>query len=266
MRGIIIHIILLLTCFALQAQEVHFPDIPSNITDSGERSLYLAEHFWECNDLGDTLLIHHPTVVFDYVYILSKISQEDACRLMTETARQALCFPETYSYTEYWFEHYLHDSLSPYYNDELFIPFLETVCNSECDEMLKMRAQFLLSRCRMNRVGQPATNFVIHTDGGQEKMLSSITTDYIILWFYQKGCSACSESADYFMNSETAQRVMESNDIALIPIDIEQYPDLAGESYELQYYPVFYVLGKNHATIIKEASLDKLNNFFTSFK
>lgn len=264
MRGISIHIILLLTCFALQAQEVHFPDIPSNITDSGERSLYLAEHFWERNDLGDTLLIHHPTVVFDYVYILSKIPQEEACRLMIETARQALCFPKTYSYTEYWFEHYLHDSLSPYYNDELFIPFLETVCNSECDELLKMRSQFLLSRCKMNRVGQPATDFVLHTDGGQEKMLSQIKAEYIILWFFQNGCGACSESAEYLKNSETAQSAFGTNDIILIPINVEKNPDLVGNLYELQYYPVFYVIGKDRTIILKEASLDRVDAFLKS--
>ena len=183
---------------------------------------------------------------------------------MTEMARHALCFPETYSYTEYWFEHYLHDSLSPYYNDELFIPFLETICNSECDEMLKMRAQFLLSRCRMNRVGQLATDFVIRADDGQEQLLSQLKADYIILWFFQLGWGACSESAEYLRNSETVQNAFGSSDIILIPIDVEKEPDLVGNLYELQYYPVFYVIGKDNTIILKEASLDRVDAFLKS--
>lgn len=264
MRRRIFLIIILFDCFFLQAQNVHLPTIPSNVTDTRDRTLYLAEHFWESNDLGDTLLIHHPTVVFDYVYIISKIPQDDACRLMTETAEMALCFPETYSYTEYWFEHYLHDSLSPYYNDELFIPFLETVCNSDCDEVLKMRAQFLLHRCKMNRVGQQAADFIIHCDSGMEKTLSQLNADYILLWFYQNGCGACMEAAEYLKNSETAKKAFETNDIVLIPINVEKEPVLVENLYELQYYPVFYVIGKDKAIILKEASLDRVDAFLKS--
>lgn len=264
MRRFILLIIFLITRFALQAQDVRFPSIPASIIESRERTLYLAEHFWEHNDMGDTLLIHHPTVVFDYVYLLSKLPFNEGRRLMSETANKAVGYPDTYSYTEYWFEHYLHDSLSPFYNDELFIPFLEGVVDSKIDETKKMRARFLLSRCLMNRVGDKANDFVICSADGENQSLSQISADTLLLWFYQEGCRACSESADYLKNSATAHRAFEKYNITLISIDVKQYPNLAGNLYELQYYPVFYLLDKNRHIILKEATLDKIDSFFKS--
>ena len=127
--------------------------------------------------------------------------------------------------------------------------------------MLKMRTRYLFSRCKMNRVGQTATDFVVRYEDGTEQLLSSITAKYIILWFFQKGCGACSESAEYLRTSENIKRTLSASTTVLIPIDVDQYPEFAGELYELQYYPSFYVLNDSHHVLLKEASTDKLNAF-----
>lgn len=41
-------------------------------------------------------------------------------------------------------------------------------------------------------------------------------------------------------------------------------PNLVGNLYELQYYPVFYVIGKDKTIILKEASLDRVDVFLKS--
>ena len=266
MRWMYTHIALLFGFFVAQAQEVRFPNIPDSLNTSEARSLYLAEHFWETNDMGDTLIMHHPTAVLDYIYILSKLQQNEAQRLMASTAERAVQYPSTYSYTEYWFEHFLHDSLSPYYDDELFIPFLERVICSGCEDIYKMRARFLLSRCMMNRVGQKATDFGFRDDDGRESLLSRVEADYILIWFYQKGCGACAEAADYLKSSENVSKAFSLHKIALVQIDVEKYPELPGEQYELQYFPVFYVLDKQHRVLVKEASLDKLAFFIDTLQ
>ena len=261
MKWIIVHITLLLGSVVGYSQEIHLRDMPAYLRSSEQRSLYLAEHFWDCNNLGDTLLLHHPTAILDYVYILSKIPHEKASRLMTDMAKLALQYPETYSFTEYWLEQNLHDSLSPLYNDELFICFLETVINNENTDSPNERAGFLLSRCRMNSPGQEAKDFIIRNKNGQEQMLSDICANIILIWFYKTGCSACSESADYLRQSDKVKRAVTKSNMTIIPIDINQYPDLPGHLYELQYYPSFYILDSNHRVILKEASLSRLDTF-----
>ncbi|MGM9739519.1 MAG: hypothetical protein ACI3ZP_02860, partial [Candidatus Cryptobacteroides sp.] len=84
------------------------------------------------------------------------------------------------------------------------------------------------------------------------------------LWFYQQGCGAYSESAEYLQYSDTAQSAFRTNNIVLIPINVENEPDVVGNLYELQYYPVFYLIGKDNTIILKEASLDKIDAFLKS--
>lgn len=106
-----------------------------------------------------------------------------------------------------------------------------------------------------------ATDFIVHSDGGSDHLLSSIMGKYIILWFFRKGCGACSESADYLRNSEKVKRLSSAGTTVLIPIDVDQFPELMGELYELQYFPSFYILDEKHQVILKEASVDKLDGF-----
>lgn len=261
MKVVFAHIVLLTWSVFISAQEVHLPAIPEHVVAPSARTVYLAEHFWECNDIGDTLLMHQPTAILDYIYILKKLPHEKARRFMIETADLAVRYSNTYSYTEYWFECYLHNAQSPYYDDEMLIPFLEHVMESGLDDILKMRTRFLLSRCKLNRVGTLATDFFVHPDGGSDQLLSSIMGKYIILWFFRKGCGACSESADYLRNSEKVKRLSSAGTTVLIPIDVDQFPELMGELYELQYYPSFYILNDKHQVILKEASVDKLDAF-----
>lgn len=257
----ILFIFFFLKCVFVGAQDVRFPDIPADMSNPSKRSIYLAEHYWECNNIGDTLLLHHSTVVYDYVYILSKVPFDDARRLMTNTAKLAVRHPETYSYTEYWLEHYLHDALSRFYNDELFIPFLETVISSDIDEVFKLRPKFLLDRCKMNRVGEMAADFILKKDGDVSCRLSELYADYILLWFYQKGCDSCVESSQYLKGKQESQSLIKNRSVILVPLDLDVYSSLRGTSYELQYSPTFYVLDSNHRVLLKEASLERLDAF-----
>lgn len=104
----------------------------------------------------------------------------------------------------------------------------------------------------------------IFLDGAQDLLLSQVEADYIILWFYRKGCGACSESSKYFKTSGKVKRLFSQKSIVLIPIDVGQYPDCAIEQYELQYYPTFYVLNRERQVLVKEASTARLDAFLDS--
>lgn len=260
-------VLILLLLFGLEvltlSQEVELPEVPHAISDPQQRIRYMSENFWQVNDIGDTLLMSQPTAMMDYLYLLSKLPQEEAEVIASRFVMASISYQETLSSVIYWLETFLHDALSPFYNDVLFVYMMNQILSSEIDELLKMRPKYLHDIASLNLPGQVAKDIMVQSSDGHGDMLSAINGEYIVVCFLQNECAACKAAEEYLTDSDVVKVLKKSGRVVFVKVDCSDDALIRGESYELQYFPSFYILDSKHNVLQKEVSLDRLHAFLT---
>lgn len=260
--------------------EIKFPAVPSILVTPQERSEYLATHFWDNFDFTDTAYISLPDITeqafADYLAPLGLSSPEVASASIKKMLERAESTPAMFEYFTDLYEKYLYTEGSPARNDELYIPVLEYVINSDkVDELNKLRPQSQLKLVMQNRVGHKANDFEFTTPDGKVKKLSDTESFFILLYIYNPGCSTCKEVTSSILNSQTLHTAIQFQMVKVVAI----YPDkdlslwreylpempekwihgydhklaLSGGLYDLKAIPSLYLLDSDLKVIIKDA-------------
>ena len=173
------------------------PEIPPVYTDQRERAKYLVTHYWDKFNFADTSLIRMPEITeqafVDFLQVLPYVSYTDAEKEISGMLDKALSADTLmFAYFTVLYDKYLYNPNSPMLNEELYIPVLKYIVNSErVGEIDKMRPAFRLEMALKNRVGNPATDFTYTLPSGKKGKLSGINADYTILFFNNPDCNAC---------------------------------------------------------------------------
>lgn len=173
------------------------PEIPPVYTDQRERAKYLVTHYWDKFNFADTSLIWMPEITeqafVDFLQVLPYVSYTDAEKEISGMLDKALSADTLmFAYFTVLYDKYLYNPNSPMLNEELYIPVLKYIVNSErVGEIDKMRPAFRLEMALKNRVGNSATDFTYTLPSGKKGKLSGINADYTILFFNNPDCNAC---------------------------------------------------------------------------
>ena len=265
------------------------PPIPQMLTTPAQRAEFLVQHYWDQINFADTNYIHHPEIFeqawVDYCDILDQVPLETAHQAVKKTIEKAGASKRMLLYTTDLADKYLQDPNSPLRGknsytplEEYYIPVLEAMIASPLlDQNEKIRPKALLKLALQNRVGTPASDFTYTLASGKQSKLSDLKSDYIILFFNNPGCHACTEMVNALKNAAIINKLITEKKLTILSV----YPDeeLADwkkhlsefpktwinsydkkftirneQTYDLKAMPTLYLLSKDKTVLLKDAT------------
>ena len=274
------------------------PQIPSNITSEQDKAIYLSKYYWEEFPFEDTSLIDQTDITeqgfVDYIHVLNYIPFKHARRSIKYLFVKAQTNPLMFAHFASLFEKYYYNADSPFRNEELYIPVLETILLFDIlsDEDYQ-KYDFQQDMIHKNRIGSKASDFVYTLQNNEWKRMHALKSNYLILFFSTPQCSNCVAVADDIKNSEVLAQVcllnsntrtmlcvLNINTNSNIPLWRESLASLPQKNwihayddamvltnkriYDLKGTPTIYLLDKNKRIILKDTSLEEIESFFLS--
>ncbi|MDR2384097.1 MAG: DUF5106 domain-containing protein [Tannerella sp.] len=264
---------------------------PVFMKDITERANFFVTHFWDHFNFKDTAYVHNPDNIteqafVDFIYFFRYASpdkiREGVAKLMKSAEADSVMF----AYFSREAEHYLYEPNSPFRNDEHYIPFLEQFVNSSIiGETYKIRARYILNLARKNRPGNKAEDIQYTLANGKQGHLYGIKSDYLLLIFHNPGCDECRNAMDMIRNSAEISPLLRNGTLKILAVYADENLDkwkehiaeipsnwINGydkslnirekETYDLKAIPTLYLLDKDKKVVLKDCSVENVNEFF----
>lgn len=288
---------------------VAFPLVnpPAMMEDAQDRADYLALHYWDAfadtsrvysrdtSLVGGVRKVEFEQKFADWASCLSMVRFDVGCKAVeTLYAKMALC--EGKDTSSNIFESvndlvykYLYDPNSPLRYEDLYGIYARKLSSSEFVSPLKQAEYKDDARlCALNRTGTKAADFRFSDKNGKIHTLYSIKAEWILLFFSNPGCKACSDIIDYLKSSEVIQYMIRSGELAVLNIYIDEdleawksympiYPENWYNGFDPDYIirtdmlyhvraiPSLYVLDKDKKVVMKDATEENVFAFFGNF-
>jgi hypothetical protein len=141
------------------------------------------------------------------------------------------------------------------------------------------RLRYLREIALKNRVGRAATDFVFVQRNGKRMSLKEVKADYVLLYLNDPECSACKQIKEALENSEIICRWKNSGRMKVVSVCIEgkttgwqniPAPEgwvdgcdvdrrlLEDDLYDLRNLPAIYLLDANKKIMLKNATVQRL--------
>lgn len=274
------------------------PDVPESVSNSRERAIYLSKHYWDLYPFSDSSLISQTNITeqgfVDYIHILNYIPFNHAKKSLMIFLDKAQEHPAMYSHFAGLFEKYYYDAESPYRNEELYIPVLNSLLKSRILSNIEQRKyDFQREMIHKNRVGTKAVDFTYTLSDGDSKRMRAIKSDFLILFFTNPDCGTRCEVIDDFNNSEMLEKVFSHNSfnrsmltvLSVYPGDnVKQWMENLSSMpeknwinaydrnmvitnkrlYDIKTIPTIYLLDNKKRIILKDTSLEEIESFFVT--
>lgn len=284
----------------VQPEETGFvfslPEVPVMIRGEEDRAIYLSKHYWDLFPFSDTTLISQPDITeqgfVDYIQLLNHIPDAEVEKSLQNTMSKAKEVVAMYHHFASLFEKYFYDPNSPFRNDEFYIPIVENLLQSGMlSETQKAVYSFQHEMILKNRVGTTATDFVYTLASGEKKRMHELETNYLILFFTNPDCPACASLTREMDSSATLHSMFTLNNssknmltvLTLYPDrNIDEWrkalPNLPQKNwvnayddgtiitnkqlYDIKAIPTLYLLDKNKQILLKDSSLEEIEEYF----
>lgn len=265
------------------------PVPPAMMTEPRERADFLVMRFWDKFNFRDTMYCHAPEITeqafADYLSLFPHAAYKKVCESVKKTLDAAEVEAVMYRYFCDRAQHYLYDPNSPIRNDEFYIPFLEHMkTTAALSEVEKIRPAMQLELAYRNRVGSKAIDLKYAMSSGKEGTLYGISSEYLLLMFYNPDCSECRKTSEMLKNSTAVSAALSSGKLKILAI----YPDedLAAwekykenippswingydklmqvkdqQLYDLKAIPTLYLLDKKKNVIFKDTSTGEIHEY-----
>ncbi|MCK9628948.1 MAG: DUF5106 domain-containing protein [Bacteroidales bacterium] len=263
-------------------------EVPSIITDQKEAALYIADHFWDNVNFNDTSYIANKqalnTHFSAYLQYLTAVPHNAALKSVTKLADSAIAGnPGMMMKIQEMLETGLYHPNSIFRNEELYIAVLKRYIQSDKPEkIIKERLSKQLDLALKNRLGTKAIDFsFVHADG-RISSLYKISSDYLILIFFDPDCPTCKATMKSMESSPALNAAAGKLKIVTIyaGVDFENWKSYApqlnkkwingcnkdlsimdGSLYDMRPTPSLYLLDKSKTVLLKDAPLEIIEGF-----
>lgn len=270
------------------------PEIPMVYTTDRSRNGFLAAHYWDRFDFGDTVLFRQNEEVeqafANYVQALTWVSPEVVAVSVDSLLGRAWRADSikgckiAYDYFTRQLEHYLYEPNSPMRNDELYLIILERILNlSGPEPILKVRPSYQHEELMRNRAETPAAHLSYVTHIGQAGSLYKLKTDYVLLYFYDPDCPACQKMEPLLAESAVIREMIRKKELTLLALYTDQNVELWRKhvkemprewlhaydkkmevlnqgTYSLRALPQLYLLDKYKKVMIKDGTFRQIED------
>jgi thiol-disulfide isomerase/thioredoxin len=264
------------------------PDVPALITDPELRFRFLVEHYWDRFDFADTTYVPTPDITeqawVDYIDLLRRApldrSQAAIRALMLRSASGSKTI---FLYLIEMADKYLFEPNSPARNEELYIPVLEVVTQSDAlTSTEKMLSQNRLQKAYKNRIHTRAIDFRYTTRDGKTGTLYRLRSEYLLLFFNEPGCPSCKEHIAGMRQSPVLNHLEATRRLKILSIYADKnvdewekhyanYPSqwingydgslTIENDYDIKAIPTLYLLDGNKMVLLKDATLGEIEDY-----
>jgi len=264
---------------------------PVLMTNPQDRAGYMIVHYWENFNFTDTMYCHAPQITDQAFVNFISLFPHASMDKVSEGVKKMLDAAEVdvvmYNYFLKLADHYLYAPLSQMRNDEFYIPFMEqVVASTKVTEVHKQRTELFLQLLYRNRPGSKAEDFVYTTSSGQSGRLHAVSAPYTLLMFYNPDCADCKVTTASLKRSPVVTTAVSSGQLKILAVFPDQDLDIwrshlneipsswingydktfeirTNDVYDLKAMPTLYLLNKDKIVILKDISVDNLNNYLS---
>lgn len=293
MKRIILSIFMLL-CLSgiMKAQTATFPlpEVPQMLATPTDRANYLAIHYWDRFDFKDNSLIDRPEITeqgfANFISIMPYVSEKQGA--FAVFAKRMAENPKMLAHLLEVSERYLFDNFSPVYEEELYLMLVEKLLKqSQLSLVQKERLRYQQKVAMKNRTGQVATDFGFIQRNGNRMTLKEVKADYVLLYLNDPECEACQKIKSGLEASEVVAQWRKNGRMKVLSVCIEgktagwkNLPAPSGwidacddnkvlleqDLYDLRNLPAIYLLDVNKRILLKNATLQRLEQMLKQMK
>jgi hypothetical protein len=265
------------------------PNVPVVVTDRHESYKYIALNYWNDFNFADSSAYRQTAsqIFTDFLNILQYVDMQTILQSMENMMQKAESDSSAYIRFVNICEQYLYGANSPYRSDELYIPVLQNIINTNLiDENHKILAEYRLKMAMKNRTGNQATDFEYTLESGITHRLYDIKTDFVLLFINNPDCNACKEYTERINASQLIQQVIREELLTVLAV----YPDMDldgwkkyqtqipanwinaydkklairnDEIYDLRAIPVLYLLDKDKKVLLKDTFVESVEKYLS---
>lgn len=266
-----------------------FPEIPTTLTEPEARKAYLLTHYWEQFDFSDTILVNNRDITeqgfVNFIALLADNTPEELvhesfknwCANFIEKNHARKVLTQTT-------DEYLYNPNSPFYNEELYVMYLEALLDKlpQYDAM-HSAYRFKLKLVKRNNPGNRATDFTYYLPNGTRSTLSAtpVKNDRLLLIFYDPECESCHEVLLQMAADTSLAEAVRTGKLSVLAIYTEGNDEAwrktlanmpegwiigsdheaikIGALYDLKAMPSLYLLDENKRVILKDAPYEKIH-------
>lgn len=186
--------------------------------------------------------------------------------------------------------HYLYDPNSPMYNEDLYLPFLQSYLSLPgTDEGEKERSRYTISRIQSNRPGTLPPDFRFTLRSGTESTLRRYAHGMMptLLVFYDPECENCTEILEWLAADEAMQASIHSVRLRVLAIYADgkqqvwqKHPDYIPaqwtdvcvasdpakvvEDYDMRARPTLYLIDEEGLILLKDVQPERFLSYIVS--
>lgn len=251
-------------------REFPVAEAPAMLLDQDEHILWLSEHFWSPFTRTDKCW-HSDSVTVNgvpmeqveaqmglFATLLQQYALPDGGRKAMESFYDQIAafqkafpdgnlFPEMVRLTE----HYFYDPNSPVRSEELYLPFVSRLAESELVDPDRRPAYAWAARmCSLNRPGTPAADFEFIDTKGRQRTLYGIKAKWTLLVFGNPDCNACKDLTVQITEDQYLNNLLQSGALQVVDIYIDE--DTDSWKSRIPEYPKDWINGYDPHHIIRE--------------
>lgn len=241
-----------------QPAAVFIPALAPSTMSSGQKILYMNEHYWDKFDFADTLFLDRVDTlnmlraysVYAIGYVPDSLRRESMHRLMQKASSSKRMF----DYFMMLGSEVLHNPNSQLRDDELYIPVLEAAIASPLmDEYEKMPLVYDLQMAMQNRIGRVANDFSYTLASGRSGRMSEIKSDYTMIFFSNPGCPMCRDIKEQIIQSPKLSDMISRKELSVLVV----YPDADLEAWRehIEDYPRSWINAYDKGEVISRQRL-----------
>jgi len=293
MKRIILYIVIILCLpWNMVAQTASFPlpEVPQMLASPTDRANYLAAHYWDRFDFKDHSLINKPEITeqgfANFVSIMPYVTEKKEA--FSVFAQRMAGDSKMLAHLLEVSERYLFDNFSPVYDEELYLMLIEELLKQpQLSLVQKERLRYQQKLALKNRLNRVATDFGFVDRKGKRMNLREVKADYVLLYLNDPECSACRQIKEGLVASDIVARWKNSGRMKVLSVCIEGETEgwkniLAPEGwidgcdkqrilveedlYDLRNLPAIYLLDAEKRIILKNATLQRLEQTLKQLK
>ncbi len=262
------------------------PDIPDSLITPEERGDYLIEHYWDNFEVENRSSVGQQEVVeevfADYVTLMRIASRESTVKSIERLLSRAGNDEDILLMYVGLAEHYLYSGEGDFVSEEAYIPFVKTLLNSKkVSKLKKMRYAYQYDVLTQNQPGMVVTDFEYKLPGKDKPMrVKKLKTPFVLLYVNDPDCDDCSLATLRLSVSQALLNAIREGRLTVLSV----YPDGENEEwlsqvatyprewvvasmeegdrlFDLRVMPVVYLLDKDKKIVLKNPSLEELENY-----
>ena len=261
------------------------PNIPDSLVTPDVRSEYLIEHYWDGFEIENRAYLEARDIVeqafVDFTSIMRIASRESTMKAIAILLNRASTDEDILLMYADIADKYLYSGEGNFVSEEAYLPFLEAVLDSKkVDKLYKLRYSYQYDVLTKNQLGMQVTDFEYKLPGKDKKnRIKKLKSPFILLYINDPECEDCSLTTLRLSVSQALLKEIRAGRLMVLSVypdgetdewlnAVKDYPqewivasmENGDRCFDLRIMPALYLLDKDKKIILRNTSLEEVEN------